>query len=119
MPGRRDANREERLKRIVEAALALFAEKGFEATTLECIAERAKLGTGTLYNYFPSKGELLLGIIALRAPPFEEELMHIAQKASNSPKAAIQKAIDVYLESFAFYPRKLWRDFAVTCLSKS
>jgi AcrR family transcriptional regulator len=118
LPGLRESKREERLQRIVDAAVALFTENGFEATTMEGIAEAAKLGTGTLYNYFPSKAELLLGIISLRTPPFAEELERIAGDAETSPRAALRKAIDAYLESFSFYPRLLWRDFAITCLSK-
>ena len=118
MAGLRESKREARLRGITEAAIALFSERGFEATTMEAIAEAAGLGTGALYNYFPSKAELLLGIIARRTPPFAEELERIAAAAKASPEAALMKAVDTYLESFSFYPRLLWRDFAVTCLSK-
>ena len=105
MAGLRESKREARLRGITEAAIALFSERGFEATTMEAIAEAAGLGTGTLYNYFPSKAEpLLLGIIALRTPPFAEELERIAAAAKASPEAALMKAVDTYLESFSFYP---------------
>lgn len=47
-------------KRILDAALRLFAEQGYHDTTLTNIAEYADVSTGTLYRYFPSKGDFLL-----------------------------------------------------------
>jgi AcrR family transcriptional regulator len=44
---------------IVEAALALFRERGYEATTMREIASRAGVSTGNAYYYFGSKEELI------------------------------------------------------------
>jgi TetR/AcrR family transcriptional regulator, cholesterol catabolism regulator len=57
--GRRERKKLEVLHRIREAALALFREKGYEATTVEEIAERADVAKGTFFNYFPRKDGLL------------------------------------------------------------
>jgi AcrR family transcriptional regulator len=40
---------------ILDAALELFVEKGFHGTAVPEIAERANVGAGTIYRYFPSK----------------------------------------------------------------
>ena len=48
---------------IVDAALAAFAERGYAATRLEDVAERAGIGKGTLYLYFPSKEELFKAVV--------------------------------------------------------
>lgn len=45
---------------LIEVALDLFLSESFEATTMEQIAERAEVGTSTLYRYFPSKDLLIL-----------------------------------------------------------
>jgi AcrR family transcriptional regulator len=45
---------------IEDAALALFEEKGYEATTVEEIAESAEVSTTTFFRYFPTKAEVLL-----------------------------------------------------------
>src|ERR1700756_4433864 len=45
---------------IFEAALALFTERGYEATTMRAIAERARVSLGSSYHYFPSKEHLVL-----------------------------------------------------------
>ena len=47
---------------IYSIASSLFLEKGYEATTLKDIAEAADVSTGTLYRYFPSKGDFLVEI---------------------------------------------------------
>ncbi len=49
---------------IIEAAAALFAEKGFHRTTTKDIAIAADVSEGTIYNYFDNKDDLLLGIMA-------------------------------------------------------
>ncbi len=46
-------------QKIVQAALPLFRQHGFEATTMEQIAEQADIAKGTLYNYFPAKEAIL------------------------------------------------------------
>src|SRR5258708_22124306 len=45
---------------IFGAALALFQERGYEATTMRAIAERAGVSLGSSYHYFASKEHLVL-----------------------------------------------------------
>jgi AcrR family transcriptional regulator len=45
---------------MLHAAMEVFAEKGFDNSTLDEIAERAEFGKGTVYNYFPEGKEGLL-----------------------------------------------------------
>ena len=59
-PGRRERNKQEKLDRITAAASELFAEYGVEDVTTQQIADKADIGTGTLFLYAKSKGELLL-----------------------------------------------------------
>jgi AcrR family transcriptional regulator len=58
-PGLRVRNREQRRGALVEAAYALFAERGYAATTMEEIAARAGLSRRTAFRYFTSKDELV------------------------------------------------------------
>jgi len=64
---------------LVESALRLFAEQGYERTTLAQICERAEIGERTFFNYFDGKDELVffdderrielaLDLVAGRAP---------------------------------------------------
>ena len=58
--GRRERNKQAKLERITAAARELFSEHGVEDVTTQQIAERADIGTGTLFLYAKNKGELLL-----------------------------------------------------------
>jgi AcrR family transcriptional regulator len=45
---------------IIDVAFDLFIDQGYDETTMEQIAERAEVGSTTLYRYFPSKDLLIL-----------------------------------------------------------
>jgi AcrR family transcriptional regulator len=47
-------------KAIVDATLELLAERGFQAATIEAVAERAGVGRNTIYRRWPSKEELIV-----------------------------------------------------------
>ncbi|MFZ3033097.1 MAG: TetR/AcrR family transcriptional regulator [Parvibaculum sp.] len=63
-PGRRERNKQEKRARIIAAAKELFGSKGFADTTTQEIAERADIGTGTLFLYAKSKEELLVMVFS-------------------------------------------------------
>ena len=52
-----------RRKQILDAATKVFAEKGFHRATIKDIARVAGIADGTIYTYFASKTEVLLGIL--------------------------------------------------------
>jgi AcrR family transcriptional regulator len=57
--GRRERHRTQTRERLYQAALQLFAERGFLKTTVEDITEAADVGKGTFFNYFPTKEHIL------------------------------------------------------------
>jgi AcrR family transcriptional regulator len=58
--GRRERNKQAKLERITAAAGELFAQHGVDDVTTQQIADAADIGTGTLFLYAKTKGELLL-----------------------------------------------------------
>lgn len=58
--GLRERKRRETLHRIAETGLKLFIANGYEATTLDAIAEAAGISRRTIFYYFKSKDEILL-----------------------------------------------------------
>lgn len=54
---------EEKQKRIMDAAIAEFAAKGFIAANINIIAKNAGISIGSMYNYFDSKESLFLTIV--------------------------------------------------------
>lgn len=67
MPTNQDPIRQQlveaRRNQILDAAAAVFAEKGFHRTTTKDIAGKAGIAEGTIYNYFDSKDDLLIGMM--------------------------------------------------------
>jgi AcrR family transcriptional regulator len=61
--------KEARPGEILGAALTCFAERGFAATRLDDVAQRAGVTKGTLYLYFPNKEELFKAVVAQALVP--------------------------------------------------
>ncbi|OYD91514.1 hypothetical protein CDG76_26860 [Nostoc sp. 'Peltigera membranacea cyanobiont' 210A] len=51
-----------RREHLVDTALALFSEQGYDATSIKQIAVRAGVAVGLLYHYFPSKSEVMRAV---------------------------------------------------------
>lgn len=56
----REQKKQETRKRIIDAAMQLFGELGYEAATVAQITERAGVAKGTFFNYFANKEEVIL-----------------------------------------------------------
>lgn len=59
----RTRRREDTRQRLYDAAIELIAERGYSATTVDDIAERAGVAKGTVYYNFPSKTALVEGLL--------------------------------------------------------
>jgi len=65
--GTRAAETAQRRLRIIEAAVALAAEGGYDAVQMRDVAARAEVALGTLYRHYSSKDQLLLAAMAAQA----------------------------------------------------
>lgn len=63
--GLRELNAERTRELILDAAIDLFTEQGYDESTLDQVAERAGVSISTLYRYFPTKDLLVLTPVAL------------------------------------------------------
>jgi AcrR family transcriptional regulator len=61
--GRREQNKRQTRRRLLDAARHLFAERGAVGTTIEDIADLAGVSRATVFNYFPSKNDLLAALL--------------------------------------------------------
>lgn len=84
--GRRERKKQETRRRIAETARGLFAERSFEAVTVAEIARAADVAEQTVYNYFPTKEDL----VYWRLESFEEGLLSAVRdrEAGESAPAA-------------------------------
>lgn len=72
METRRERKKQHTRAALLDAAMALFAERGIYGTRVEDITERVDLGKGAFYNYFPSKEALVADLVAEAVATFEE-----------------------------------------------
>ncbi len=96
-PGRRERRRAEVRERLFRAALALFAERGFNATTVEAITEAADVGKGTFFNYFPAK-EHVLGALAQIQLGKVEAAVHEARGSHARVRPVLRKLLNALAE---------------------
>jgi AcrR family transcriptional regulator len=99
---------ENRRREIFDATINLFLEKGFYETSMREVAEAAGIGKSTLYDYFPSKDDIIVYAI-------ENSLLEITQRAqailSQNANAGIRLRrlmhmhMDHLLANRAFYLR--------------
>lgn len=85
---------EQRIAQILEAATAVFAERGFDRATMEDIAEAVGINKATIYLYFDSKDAL---IRAIAEALFARELAGL-RAAHDLPGGAIQR-LSAYYEA--------------------
>jgi len=81
----------ERRNNMLAAAAKLFAQEGFEKTTMQKVADEANVGVATLFRYFPNKEVLIIEVIKRiieKQVPYFEEI-----DATN--KSGIEKIDDV------------------------
>jgi len=91
---------EETRGRILEAALALFSERGFENTTMRDIAKAAGMALGAAYYYFDSKEALVMGFYE-RSDAEMAPLREAALAKTTGLEPRLQAGIEVKLEYFA------------------
>lgn len=98
-----EAIRRESRKRILAQALTLFAEHGYERTTVRMIAEGAGISQGLLYNYFRSKKDVLQAL-------FEQSMAKVFESFALVVDRAPEEKLEALIRgSFALVARD--RDF--------
>jgi AcrR family transcriptional regulator len=87
-------------RRILDAALDLFREEGFDQATMRSIATRAKVATGAAYYYFPSKDAIVLAFYERSCAEMQPRIAEALEGAAGF-EAQLCALIRVKLEYFA------------------
>src|SRR5262245_8982092 len=98
-PGLRERKKQKTRWAIQEHALRLFAQQGFEATTVEQIAEAAEISPSTFFRYFKSKDDVVIEdryddliVAAIEATPAEVGPFETLRRAMIGSMALIDAA---------------------------
>ena len=81
-----------RLAGFLQAAAELFSEIGFEATTMQAIADRSNSSIGALYNYFPDKQSIAATLLSRYAEELQwrlQSLMEHSEKVATAQFAGL------------------------------
>jgi TetR/AcrR family fatty acid metabolism transcriptional regulator len=92
------ARNPEKYDRILEAALAVFAEKGFFVSRISDIADRANVADGTVYLYFKNKDEILATAISTAFDTFMNNARTELEKIPD-PVERLRKLARLHLEA--------------------
>lgn len=77
---------EARPDEVLDAALELFLERGYEATRVDDIAKRAGISKGAVYLYFQSKQALLEGLVERAVVPFADNVFGMVSEFRGDPR---------------------------------
>lgn len=92
-------DRESKKRKILTAALKVFSRNGYYNTKISEIAREAKMGKGTLYEYFRSKEEIFAQSFLFLFAGLEEKLMQL-MKSPLTPREKLEKVIELSLNEF-------------------
>lgn len=87
---RRDRKKRQVLNTLVDVTMKLFIEKGFEETTISEIATAADIGTGTFYNYFHSKEDVLRYVLTKNLDETKDSLGELNHSTLSPPEKIAQ-----------------------------
>ena len=93
-------------KRILTAATALFASRGFDATSVRNIAEKAGLSVPGMFHYFSSKEEILYEIMTIFMDNVYKKIMEI-YNADIDPIEKLSEICKFYVEQYAGHKHQL------------
>lgn len=93
-------------EKIVRAALRLFAEKGYHNTSIDQVAEKAKISKGNAYHYFESKEDLLKAVVINGLSEFDTMMQVVESKAS--PEEKLETLINTSFDMFRM-DMKFWK----------
>jgi AcrR family transcriptional regulator len=97
-PPLRERKQQKAREQIVEAAFALFAERGFSEVTVTDIAERAEVGRTTFFRYFGDKQEVVFADEQNLLDRLTERQRALADEAPQDLRAALEQLRAIVLE---------------------
>lgn len=110
MSGLREKQKADRERRILEAAIARFRRDGFRSVRIEDLAEMAEVSVGTVYNYYKTKGDILIAIVAMEV----EEVLEAGDEIVQLPPEGTEQALlalifEYYDHSLNYLTKEMWR----------
>ena len=71
--------------RLIQTAMKLFWEKGYESTSVADVLREARANSGSLYHFFPGKQDVLMGVLELYRDGISQMLLEPAWQGVADP----------------------------------
>src|SRR5437870_12216880 len=91
----------ERAEEVYAAALRLFREKGYHATSMQDIAAAVGLYKGSLYHYIGSKEDLLVQVFERAMTGLVRDAEHIATDLALRPSEQLRRIVTLHVDAAA------------------
>jgi AcrR family transcriptional regulator len=114
LAGLRERKKAETRERIALVARKLFKKKGFEETLIEEIALLADVSEGTVYNYFPTKNDILFATFEADTAKLVVKIKAMAKSEILSFEASSVAILDTFFDLIGTLDRSALRQFAYT-----
>ncbi|GGM38147.1 TetR family transcriptional regulator [Paraliobacillus quinghaiensis] len=111
MASLREQKKYQNQQKIINEATKSFLEKGYQETRIAEIAKKANMGTGTIYNYYPSKGSLLLAVLEDEFTRLKEDNQGVSViPEGENLVEKITYFVKLITRFFDDFPKKFWRE---------
>ena len=110
MSGLRERKKIESREKILGVSREIFFTKGYSNVTIEEIAERAGIGTGTVYNFFKTKADILISVVAAEAGMEDQDYR---LEDAEIEKGVVDIVMDFTWRSFGkmkYLGKKVWKE---------
>jgi AcrR family transcriptional regulator len=110
MAGLRERQKADRERRILSAAVTQFRAKSYKNVRIEDLAEKAEVSVGTVYNYYHTKGDILIAAVAMEV----EEVLDVGEAILDDPPGMVEEALlalifQYYDHSLHYLSKEMWR----------
>ncbi len=110
MPKLRERQKADRERRILSVAVHKFRADGYKRVRIEDLAEAAEVSVGTVYNYYGTKGDILIAVVAMEV----EEVLAEGQSVVDAPppdpcEALLALTFRYYDHSLHYLTKEMWR----------
>jgi AcrR family transcriptional regulator len=110
MAGLRERQKADRERRILRAAVTRFRADGYRSVRIEDLAEMAEVSVGTVYNYYQTKGDILIATVAMEVEEVLEAGAAIVADPPRGADAALLALIFQYYDhSLEYLSKEMWR----------
>ena len=112
------ARARERREALLDATARLLDEGGYDAVTTNAVAREAATGIGTVYEYFPSREALLVGLLERHRVRLEAVFDDVLEGASGDWRQTVESVVDAFARFWLHEPgyRSVWAAVAVSPL---